>query len=75
MDGQILFRWVAPDSGPAATPKKLAEWAASELQDAQQIVCNPRDIDALRSTLLGERVVLPGLAGIVQPGTLWLPVV
>lgn len=73
MDATALFRWVAPDGGPAATAGKLAEWASANLQDAALIMCNPRDLDALRGTLLGERVTLPGRTGIVQPGTLWVP--
>lgn len=73
MDATTLFRWVAPEGGPAATGEKLAGWASANLQDAALIVCNPRDLEALRATLLGERVTLPGRSGIVQPGTVWIP--
>lgn len=71
MDATV-FRWVAPDGGPAPTAAKTAEYAAQHLQDAKSIFCNPRDLAALRVTLIGERVGLPTGAGVVQAGTVWV---
>lgn len=67
-----LYRWVAPDGGPAATADKTAEFVTRDLPAASEILCNVRDLAALRGTLLGERVGLPG-GGVVQAGTVWIP--
>jgi hypothetical protein len=69
------MRWLAPPDGPTAKSEHLSQWAVGELAgEPGMIYANARDLDALRSTLLAERVTLPE-RGIVQPGTVWVEVV
>ena len=70
----MFQRWICPPTGPAATPDKLAEWAAGSadlLTMPGTIRANRRDLVALQGTLLGPRVALPE-QGVVQAGTLWV---
>lgn len=68
------YRWACPDGGPAKADD-LAQWAVANLGDVPAILCNERDLAALRGTLLAERVSLvEPRQGIVQPGTVWIDV-
>ena len=66
-----LYRWLAPDRGPVSAAE-LAAWATSlALPATAQVYCHPRDLAALRSTLLAHQVAVPKL-GAPQAGTLWV---
>ena len=67
---QPAYRWVCPDRGPSG-PAELANWVIQNISDAAEICCHRRDLPALASTLLADRVSLPE-HGIVQPGTVWV---
>lgn len=68
----VTYRWVVPDTGPAQSPEALATWV-TRLPGTHRIACNRRDLPALQSTLLIDRVYVPQ-HGIVQPGTIWMEV-
>lgn len=72
MDQGFAFRWVCPDSGPAASADALARWALGAVEiGGAELRCAPRDLAALRGTVLAPQVrVAEG--GLVQPGTLWV---
>lgn len=65
-----IFRWACPDGGPAK-PDDLAKWAVANLGDAPAILVHPRDLPALKATILAERVNLAE-QGVIQPGTVWV---
>ena len=68
-----MYRWICPDGGAAGTATDLAKWAVAHLTDAPRIYASPRDMPALRATIIAERVAtLPPTEGVVQPGTVWV---
>lgn len=65
-----------PIPAPADNPEETAKFAVHQLTGRPgRIVCNARDLNALRCTLLAHRVIA-GTAriGYPQAGTLWVEV-
>lgn len=72
-----VYTCLAPDGpipAPAENPTDTAKFAVHTLADTTgSIIAHPRDVPALRGTLLAERIVTGGPAtGLPQAGTLWL---
>lgn len=75
------YAWHYPSQNgmpvPAPTPEATAAWAVAELPAAcepgSHIIAHPRDVPALRATILAERIVQGSAAtGLPQAGTVWL---